>query len=367
MSKGYKYHYHDEQQVMVQYIWPTEDKWKKIDPSWIHVTDLGCYPNKRPTKGDWHLSWTCDKPQRWGGSYWIQKQKRTDEPILFVLPCNSGVLHGNYFKGGQQKSGYNNNWRIIDLMYRDLRDQFCLAAVDCLIYCSDYEKSQLAGYNDSKGCLVFEWEMDRVKSQADEGIPDQNSFVMRAGQNAKVKRGHVLELSDHIMVGLKRALDYGFEKIFAHLAPVVYRCAFAYAVERMNIWDKVCLLDFRAMLPGVLARNFFRHWYRNGMKEFGIYDPLCLHTGNRSPVAERYFDEVKFWNYKAYHKDWEPKIYSAHYTAPMIDKQVFVRERDVSLGSEGIRTEYNIAPNLRFDPEQWRAQFGPALAKYIVT
>lgn len=346
--KGYRHHYIYDQLVMRQPIWKAEDRWKQINPDYIDEMDLGHHGGHkyRPKLGNWYLSQVCDKPQRWGGSYFIQKTCRVSEPILFVLPCNAGVLSGNYFRGGCERNGFNNTWRAIDLMYRDIRDQFCLAAVDCLIYCSDVERSKMPGYNDGLGCLVFEWEMDRIKSEVDEGIPTQNVFKMNKKQDLAKKRGDALVLSDHIMVGLQRALDYGFQKIFAHLAPNVYRTAFCYAVERLGIWDRVCVVDFRSMMTGVTARKMFRYWYLNGCVDNGILDVRFLHRLTRSDEAKDIYPELKFWEYDAHHKNWESEVFAYKFAGPMIKSTQIVRKSDANRGEQHVRSLYNVPPNL---------------------
>lgn len=351
----YKYHYDGDTIVMKQPIWRTEDKFKEIPAEWIDDTDLGCYPECKPKNVKWYLSAMCDKPSRWGNSYWTQKDQYSGEPLLFLLPCNAGVIHGNYFKGGKL---FNNMWRNIELMFRDLRDEFCLAAVDCLIYCSDVARSKMPGFQDGKGAIVFEWEMDRVKSEVDEGIPTYSSFQMNANQPLSKKRGGVLELADYLMVGLDRVFnEYKFKKIYAHLSPLVYRCAFCLAVERLQLWDKVCVMDFRSMMTGVKCRNFFRTWHRDGADKFGIYDPLCLHALERASVTEEFYPEVKFWNYSQYYKDWNPRVYQAEFRDRSNKKIIFVREEDASIPIPELQRLYNVWSGLKFQPSSWKPLF----------
>jgi hypothetical protein len=206
----------------------------------------------------------------------------------------------------------------------------------------------MPGYRDGKGSIVFEWEMDRIRSEVDEGIPDQNSFKTRENQNILKKRGDVLELAEYIKVGLARTFnDYKFEVIFAHLAPIVYRMAFAKAVNDLKLWDRVCLLDFRSMLTGVVARNIFRYWLINGKQERGILDIKFLHKLARAETFENCYPEVQFWNYEAYHQDWEPLVHDVVYRGPMMTTRCCMRDVDINQPEEHLRYWYNVPPNLR--------------------
>jgi len=345
----YTYHYCGDRLMMTQPIWKKEDHFKRIDPSWIPDTDLGCYPEDKPESGNWHLTCNSSHPKKWGSSYWIQKEKREQEKLLLILPCNAGVIHANYFMGGNPK--YNNMWKAFDLNHRDYRNKFCIAAVDCLIYCSDVERSKMPGYRDGLGSLVFEWEMDRIRSEVDEGIPTVDSFVMNAMQefSSKKKRGHALTFIDYLEVGLKRALDYGFETIYAHLTPFVYRSAFIAAVERMQIWDKVFIPEFRNMTTGVSAQKLFHWWLRNGMKERGIYDPLHLHVTRKAKATIDVFPELQFWNLPQFHHNWEPEFWEIEFKgkADLSKKILMTTEELLSFtGNEEDFRYFNIPPNM---------------------
>jgi len=361
---NYFYHYRDSSLVMTQVLWKEADQFKKVDPSWIPDTDIGCYPDRKPTKGNWHLTSNCHHPKKWGSSYWIQKEERVDEKLLLILPCNAGVIHANYFMGGNPK--YNNMWKAFDLNHRDYRDQFCIAAVDCLIYCSDVERSKMPGYRDGLGSLVFEWEMERVRSEVDEGIPTVDAFVMNELQeySSKKRRGHALAFVDYLETGLQRALDYGFEVIYAHLTPFVYRSAFIAAVERMQIWDKVFIPEFRNMVTGVSAQKIFHWWLRNGMTERGIYDPLYLHTAKKAKATIEVFPELQFWNLEQFHFNWEPEFWEVEYKGSGdIRKNILMEASELAAltNNEADCKWYNIPPNVERSNKPPKGQFGEHL------
>jgi len=169
----------------------------------------------------------------------MRKYSDVSETLL-ILPCNDGVVYGDYYKGGRG----SNNWTSARKNAPTKQDVY-LAAVDCgpaLIPTlkDDPEKGI------KKGCLVFEDEMHRVLTNWDLGPPTY----------AVTTHEKLILLMKAIEIGLKRATDpneYGFTRLVAVLPVFWYRVAFIRAVHNLQLWNittvfDVCLCGYGRML-----------------------------------------------------------------------------------------------------------------------
>jgi hypothetical protein len=167
-------------------------------------------------------SYTLPRPQR------INKTLMKNYSLL-ILPCNKGAQQGNYFLGQL--------WKRFEkaLIQEGLREDVHIAAIDCIV---SFLK------NDGLGAIVHETEMDRVRGFDSHpskffDIPDIQKRNLR-----------VQKLSEDIEVGLKRwEIEYDHLLIFSNT--LAYRMAIKYAVDRLNLWDKTCLVDFPATQIGI--------------------------------------------------------------------------------------------------------------------
>ncbi|OGW80251.1 MAG: hypothetical protein A3B72_02630 [Omnitrophica bacterium RIFCSPHIGHO2_02_FULL_45_28] len=105
--------------------------------------------------------------------FWMQLKSIGKAKTLLLLPCNAGACNGDYFNSDSSKGKvWNGLWREADLAFRDLRNkgEIAFAAVD-----SSTLETEPRG---SKGAIVFETEMDRVRNSTGEdwGAPSWRWF-----------------------------------------------------------------------------------------------------------------------------------------------------------------------------------------------
>lgn len=105
-------------------------------------------------------------------SPWIQLRNLKNARTLLILPCNAAACIGNYFRAETYSKNGWNTWREADILLRELRKrgQVAFAAMD-----SSTLDTEPKG---SKGAIVFETEMDRVKNPTGEdwGAPNWRWF-----------------------------------------------------------------------------------------------------------------------------------------------------------------------------------------------
>lgn len=340
--------------LLRQRIWKEADMYREVDPDLIDPSDWGA--RERPKLGHWYLSVASCKPARWGGSYWIQKKEMSGEKILIVLPCNSGGTRGNYFKGGIGGNPWN-LWRAVDLEYRDMRDQFYVAAVDCGVVVHKTNK-------DGLGALQFEDEMERALIPEDPGIPGLDRFWFREEERSRRAHISIWDFIEGLEVALERMVARGFKHIYALLSPHAYRLGFCVAVQRKKMWDRVTVIDTPTMGGTLVGIKLLRALFLEGHMQRGILDPLFLRFRDRPPVLYTVPEELQFWKFGVY-QDWRPTyvkyllrgfgpagLYVAQEHARKPDREVF-HLYNASPGSEVVekRTMYLPTKN-----REWQEQ-----------
>jgi hypothetical protein len=149
---------------------------------------------------------------------------------LLILPCNDGVIYGNYYKGGRG----SNNWTSARKNAPTKQDIY-IAAVDCgpalIPTLKDNPEKGI-----KRGCLVFEDEMYRVLTDWDLGPP---TYAITSYEK-------LILLTKAIEIGLKRATDpdeYGFKRLVAVVPVFWYRVALIKAVDNLKLWDITTVFD----------------------------------------------------------------------------------------------------------------------------
>jgi hypothetical protein len=187
---------------------------------------------------------------------------------LLILPCNAGACTGDYFNADSKRKPWNSLWREADLTFRDLRSKgrLALAAVDS----STLETEP----NGSKGAIVFEIEMDRVKNSNGEdwGAPSWRWFKpTRSGRNE-----YFDALTEALVKGIRRVESMSFARVFVLVNPQGYFLSLATALDRCRLLDKWTL--FRVpphpcyLLPAFRKIVPFMKTVMNGRKfKGGIY------------------------------------------------------------------------------------------------
>lgn len=170
------------------------------------------------------------KPDFYHKTTYIQKSEVTDEKILLILPCNSGARFGNYFLGGTYPY-MKNNWRKCDIWLRNIRSD---------IYFSAHSSVEFY-FPDGNGAIVFEHENTRVCSSDDKGVPIQHEFTYDDIDG----KFSIRKMVDDLKIGFNRAKEYGFTKIISILTPLAYKTTFVKAVDELDMWDMVTMIDSR--------------------------------------------------------------------------------------------------------------------------
>ena len=161
---------------------------------------------------------------------WIQLRNLKNARTLLILPCNAAACVGNYFRAETYSKNGWNTWREADRCFRNLREKekVAFAAVD-----SSTLETEPRG---SKGAIVFETEMDRVKNPTGEdwGAPNWGWFRPTAAG-----RGEYLEtLTESLVKGIRRVEKIGFTQVFALVNPRGYFLSLAAAVDKCGLLNK---------------------------------------------------------------------------------------------------------------------------------
>ncbi|MBM3254326.1 MAG: hypothetical protein FJZ16_08745, partial [Candidatus Omnitrophica bacterium] len=161
---------------------------------------------------------------------WIQLRNLKNAQTLLILPCNAAACIGNYFRAEiYTKKGWN-TWREADALLWDLREKekVAFAAVDSSIL-----ETEPKG---SKGAIVFETEMDRVRNPTgkDWGAPDWRWF--KPSKSGKCE--YLEALTESLVKGVNRVRKMGFSKVFALVNPRGYFLSLAAAVDKCGLLNK---------------------------------------------------------------------------------------------------------------------------------
>jgi len=178
---------------------------------------------------------------------WVQLKDFSKAKILLILPCNAAACIGNYFRAEvYTKKGWN-TWREADFCLSDLRSTgtVALAAVD-----SSTLETEPKG---SKGAIVFETEMNRVRNDEGEdwGAPNWRWFKPTKAGNCE----YLEELTAALVKGIRRVEKMGFSKVFTLVNPRGYFLSLAAAVDKCGLLNKWVLFQVpahpRHLLPAV--------------------------------------------------------------------------------------------------------------------
>lgn len=150
--------------------------------------------------------------------------------MLLILPCNAAACIGNYFRAETYtKKGWN-TWREADFCLNDLRTEgkVALAAVDSSVLETEP--------NGSKGAIVFETEMHRVKNPSGEdwGAPKWRWFRPTADGKCE----YLEMLTESLVKGVHRIEKMGFSQVFALVNPRGYFLSLAAALDRCRLLNK---------------------------------------------------------------------------------------------------------------------------------
>ena len=167
---------------------------------------------------------------------------------LLILPCNAGACIGDYFKAEDVcNQVWHSVWREADLSLCDLRKEgrVVFAAVDSCTLETEPD--------GSKGAIVFETEMDRVKNLTgkDWGAPSWRWFRPEADGSCE----YLETLTESLVKGIRRVEKMGFSQVFAMVNPRGYYLSLAAAVEKCGLLNKWILFRVpahpRHLLPAV--------------------------------------------------------------------------------------------------------------------
>jgi len=198
----------------------------------------------------------------------MQLQSLKNTQLLVILPCNAAACIGNYFRAETYtKKGWN-TWKEADACLSDLRSKkiVAFAAVD-----SSTLETEPRG---SKGAIVFETEMDRVKNPTgkDWGAPNWQWF-----KPTKSGKCEYLEaLTESLVKGIQRVERMGFSQVFVLINPRGYFLSLAAAVDRCGLLNKWVLFRVpshpRHLLSAVRQISPLVHAAAGGAKlKGGIY------------------------------------------------------------------------------------------------
>ncbi len=160
----------------------------------------------------------------------MQLKSLKNSHLLVILPCNAAACIGNYFRAEVYTRKGWNTWKEADACLRDLRikEMVAFAAVDSSIL-----ETEQAG---SKGAIVFETEMDRVKNPTgkDWGAPDWRWFSPTAAGGCE----YLDTLTESLVKGIRRVEKMGFTQVFALVNPRGYFLSLAAAVDKCGLLNK---------------------------------------------------------------------------------------------------------------------------------
>jgi hypothetical protein len=233
----------------------------------------------------------------------MQLKSFKNTQLLAILPYNAAACIGNYFRAeAYAKKGWN-TWKEADACLHDLRikEMVAFAAVD-----SSTLETEPTG---SKGAIVFETEMNRVRNPTgkDWGAPNWRWFRPTAAGSCE----YLETLTESLVKGIRRVEKMGFTQVFALVNPRGYFFSLAAAVDKCGVLNKWILFRVpshprhllsavRQMSPVVFAAS-------EGKKlKGGIY-----------PIPDLYPFLQK--ENKAY-KDFLPKPWQKYSGLPSIEK-----------------------------------------------
>lgn len=160
----------------------------------------------------------------------MQLKSLKNTQLLVILPCNAAACIGNYFRAEVYTKKDWNTWKEADACLRDLRikKMVAFAAVD-----SSTLETEPTG---SKGAIVFETEMDRVKNPTgkDWGAPNWRWFRPTAAGSCE----YLETLTESLVKGIRRVEKMGFTQVFAVVNPRGYFLSLAAAVDKCGLLDK---------------------------------------------------------------------------------------------------------------------------------
>ncbi len=242
---------------------------------------------------------------------WIQLRILKNAQTLLILPCNAAACVGNYFRAETYSKNGWNTWREADMRLRDLREKgrVAFAAVD-----SSTLETEPTG---SKGAIVFETEMNRVRNPTgkDWGAPNWRWFRPTAAGSYE----YLETLTESLVKGIRRVEKMGFTQVFALVNPRGYFLSLAAAVDKCGLLNKWILFRVpshpRHLLSAVRQMTPFVFAASDGQKlKGGIY-----------PIPDLYPFLQK--ENKAY-KDFLPKPWQRYSGLPGID-EVKIRWRSL--------------------------------------
>ncbi len=163
---------------------------------------------------------------------WIQLRNLKNARTLLILPCNAAACVGNYFRAETySKKGWN-TWREADMRLLGLREkgQTAFAAVDSSILETEPTGSK------SKGAIVFETEMNRVRNPSGEdwGAPSWGWFRPAVTGNCE----YLETLTESLVKGVRRVKAMGFSQVLALVNPRGYFLSLAAAVARCGLLNQ---------------------------------------------------------------------------------------------------------------------------------
>src|SRR3989338_819544 len=149
---------------------------------------------------------------------------------LVILPCNAAACVGNYFRVETYSRNGWNTWREADMRLCGLREKgkVAFAAVD-----SSTLETEPGG---SKGAIVFETEMNRVRNPTgkDWGAPNWRWFRPVANGSCK----YLETLTESLVKGIHRVEKMGFSQVFALVNPRGYYLSLAAAVGKCGLLNR---------------------------------------------------------------------------------------------------------------------------------
>jgi len=161
---------------------------------------------------------------------WIQLNSLKKSRVLLILPCNAAACIGNYFRAETYtKKGWN-TWREADFRLHDLRAEgkVAFAAVDSSVLETEPD--------GSKGAIVFETEMHRVKNPTGEDWGAPNWRWFRPTADGKCE--YLEMLTESLVKGVRRVEKMGFSQVFALVNPRGYFLSLAAALDRCRLLKK---------------------------------------------------------------------------------------------------------------------------------
>lgn len=211
---------------------------------------------------------------------YIRKSEVTDEKILLVLPCNAGASKGNYFESGRFPY-YANNWRKADTWLRNLRKDIYFAAHSSVEFY----------FPDGNGAFVFEHENQRVCSTDDKGVPYMKEFSY-----SDKSLFYIPKMVKDLEKGLDRAVNqYKFKKVICIDTPLAYKTSFYKAVNNLNLWDSVTMMDSKVGTLGFFVKMVNLILYKD-LPGILWYPKFSYSFNNNTTIPEEYrYDKANLY------------------------------------------------------------------------